>query len=177
MATTSRTGPAVAASSSAAASGRVLTHSCVSGRSRPGRRERNALAASEDAADVASRKAPWCAEPSTSSPSSGPHVTSMPTPTKESTDVNVARARGRARARERSSRAGTTRRARPVRSGRRPLLGEHQRPPGGVCASPRCDHVFVALGSALSRRFCSRRCATRERVAAHRRSRANDPAD
>ncbi|MFF3935248.1 CGNR zinc finger domain-containing protein [Streptomyces phaeofaciens] len=36
--------------------------------------------------------------------------------------------------------------------------------------------MFVALGSGPERRYCSRRCATRERVAAHRRSHpAQDP--
>lgn len=55
------------------------------------------------------------------------------------------------------------------------LIGEHQRPPGGVCASPRCDNVYVSLGSGLPRRFCSRRCATRERVAHHRRAHAATP--
>lgn len=49
------------------------------------------------------------------------------------------------------------------------LFGEYQRLPGGVCASPSCDNVYVALGAARTRRFCSRRCATRERVANHRR--------
>ncbi|MFD7666249.1 CGNR zinc finger domain-containing protein [Streptomyces sp. NPDC059788] len=50
------------------------------------------------------------------------------------------------------------------------LIWHHQRPPGGVCASSTCDNVYLALGSGLPRRYCSRRCATRERVAAHRRS-------
>ncbi|MFT2015622.1 CGNR zinc finger domain-containing protein [Streptomyces sp. 796.1] len=52
------------------------------------------------------------------------------------------------------------------------LLWDRQRPPGRVCASPACPDVFIAQGSGPQRRFCSRRCATRERVAAHRRSRA-----
>jgi len=50
------------------------------------------------------------------------------------------------------------------------LLWERGRAPGGVCASAACEDVFVPMG-ALERRYCSRRCATRERVAAHRRSR------
>ncbi|WP_370468441.1 CGNR zinc finger domain-containing protein [Streptacidiphilus sp. P02-A3a] len=29
--------------------------------------------------------------------------------------------------------------------------------------------MYVTVGSGLNQRFCSRRCATRERVAAHRR--------
>ncbi|WP_425567798.1 CGNR zinc finger domain-containing protein [Nonomuraea dietziae] len=32
--------------------------------------------------------------------------------------------------------------------------------------------VYLTQGSGLPRRYCSRRCATRERVASHRRSRA-----
>ncbi|WP_030677280.1 CGNR zinc finger domain-containing protein [Streptomyces rimosus] len=47
----------------------------------------------------------------------------------------------------------------------------HQRPPGGVCASPACRNVYLTLGSGPPRRYCSRRCATRERVAAYRRAR------
>ncbi|QIQ02328.1 CGNR zinc finger domain-containing protein [Streptomyces liangshanensis] len=52
------------------------------------------------------------------------------------------------------------------------LVWDRQRPPGGVCASASCRHVFLTQGSGPPRRYCSRRCATRERVAAHRRSRA-----
>ncbi|WP_119289209.1 CGNR zinc finger domain-containing protein [Streptomyces sp. YIM 130001] len=52
------------------------------------------------------------------------------------------------------------------------LVWDRQEPPGGVCASPVCRHVFITRGSGPDRRYCSRRCATRERVAAHRRNRA-----
>ncbi|MFJ3309970.1 CGNR zinc finger domain-containing protein [Streptomyces sp. NPDC086549] len=52
------------------------------------------------------------------------------------------------------------------------LLWDRQLPPGRICASPRCHNVFVTQGSGPERRYCSRRCATRERVAAHRRSRS-----
>ncbi|MFE2045541.1 CGNR zinc finger domain-containing protein [Streptomyces sp. NPDC059477] len=56
------------------------------------------------------------------------------------------------------------------------LLWDHQRLPGRVCASPACGNVFIAHGSGPERRYCSRRCATRERVAAHRRAvRTPDP--
>ncbi|CAM5557130.1 hypothetical protein GCM10010329_25180 [Streptomyces spiroverticillatus] len=51
------------------------------------------------------------------------------------------------------------------------LLWDRQAPPGGLCASPSCPHVYLAHGSGPERRYCSRRCATRERVAAHRRAR------
>ncbi|MFE3829435.1 CGNR zinc finger domain-containing protein [Streptomyces sp. NPDC059092] len=49
------------------------------------------------------------------------------------------------------------------------LIWDHQRPPGGLCASPSCRNVFLTQGGGPARRYCSRRCATRERVAAHRR--------
>ncbi|MFG2004186.1 CGNR zinc finger domain-containing protein [Spirillospora sp. NPDC048911] len=52
------------------------------------------------------------------------------------------------------------------------LIWDHQRPPGGVCASPSCQNVYLTVGSGPPRRYCSRRCATRERVAAYRRSHA-----
>ncbi|WP_435972035.1 CGNR zinc finger domain-containing protein [Streptomyces sp. Qhu_M48] len=52
------------------------------------------------------------------------------------------------------------------------LLWDRQRPPGRICASPSCRNVFIAQGSGPERRYCSRRCATRERVAAHRRAHA-----
>ncbi|MFG3547542.1 CGNR zinc finger domain-containing protein [Streptomyces sp. NPDC047725] len=51
------------------------------------------------------------------------------------------------------------------------LVWDRQRPPGRICASPSCRYVFISQGSGPERRYCSRRCATRERVAAHRRSR------
>jgi len=49
------------------------------------------------------------------------------------------------------------------------LLWDDQRPPGGLCASTACRNVYITSGPGPARRFCSRRCATRERVAAHRR--------
>ncbi|PWS43669.1 hypothetical protein DKT74_15445 [Streptomyces sp. ZEA17I] len=52
------------------------------------------------------------------------------------------------------------------------LVWDRQRPPGRICASPTCQEVFINHGSGPERRYCSRRCATRERVAAHRRSRS-----
>ncbi|MFE5998790.1 CGNR zinc finger domain-containing protein [Streptomyces sp. NPDC056454] len=52
------------------------------------------------------------------------------------------------------------------------LVWDRQRPPGRICTSPTCQDVFINQGSGPERRYCSRRCATRERVAAHRRSRS-----
>lgn len=52
------------------------------------------------------------------------------------------------------------------------LVWDRQRPPGRICTSPTCRNVFINQGSGPERRYCSRRCATRERVAAHRRSRS-----
>jgi predicted RNA-binding Zn ribbon-like protein len=48
------------------------------------------------------------------------------------------------------------------------LLAERQGAPGGLCASPSCGKPFAHTGGGSPRRFCSPRCATRERVAAHR---------
>ncbi|TWH20176.1 putative stress-induced transcription regulator [Prauserella rugosa] len=49
-------------------------------------------------------------------------------------------------------------------------LAERQRPPGGICASESCRRPFADPGGGSPRRYCSPRCATRERVAAHRRA-------
>ncbi|MET7814033.1 CGNR zinc finger domain-containing protein [Streptomyces sp. NPDC005395] len=54
------------------------------------------------------------------------------------------------------------------------LVWDRQRPPGRVCASTSCHNVFIAQGSGPERRYCSRRCATRERVAAHRHSHSTE---
>ncbi|WP_245740141.1 CGNR zinc finger domain-containing protein [Nonomuraea maritima] len=48
------------------------------------------------------------------------------------------------------------------------LLADHQRVPGGLCASASCRRPYLDLGGGSPRRYCSARCATRERVAAHR---------
>ncbi|NEA23835.1 CGNR zinc finger domain-containing protein [Actinomadura bangladeshensis] len=56
------------------------------------------------------------------------------------------------------------------------LVWDRQRPPGRICSSPSCQNVFINQGSGPERRYCSRRCATRERVAAHRRARITGPA-
>ncbi|MFD5702940.1 CGNR zinc finger domain-containing protein [Streptomyces lasiicapitis] len=50
------------------------------------------------------------------------------------------------------------------------LVWDRQKPPGGLCASPSCANVYVTGGSGTPRRYCSPRCATRERVAGHRRA-------
>jgi predicted RNA-binding Zn ribbon-like protein len=51
------------------------------------------------------------------------------------------------------------------------LLAERQAPPAGLCESPSCGKPFVNVGRGSPRRYCSDRCATRERVAAYRESR------
>ncbi|WP_020657742.1 CGNR zinc finger domain-containing protein [Amycolatopsis benzoatilytica] len=48
------------------------------------------------------------------------------------------------------------------------LLADRQEVPGGLCASASCGRPFAHLGGGSPRRYCSTRCATRERVAAHR---------
>ncbi|MGW2646226.1 CGNR zinc finger domain-containing protein [Streptomyces sp. NPDC001393] len=52
------------------------------------------------------------------------------------------------------------------------LVWDRQLPPGRICASPACRNVFIVQGPGPERRYCSRRCATRERVATHRRARS-----
>ncbi|OLT45285.1 hypothetical protein BJF85_01520 [Saccharomonospora sp. CUA-673] len=51
------------------------------------------------------------------------------------------------------------------------VVAQWQRRPGGICAADRCGRPFADTGGGSPRRFCSPRCATRARVAAHRRSR------
>lgn len=48
------------------------------------------------------------------------------------------------------------------------LLAEKQRNPGGICASPTCAKPFIDLGKGGGRRYCSPKCATRERVTIYR---------
>jgi predicted RNA-binding Zn ribbon-like protein len=48
------------------------------------------------------------------------------------------------------------------------LISDRQRLPGGVCAARACAQVLIDHAYGSRRRYCSRRCATRERVAAHR---------
>jgi len=51
------------------------------------------------------------------------------------------------------------------------LLAEKQRNPGGLCISPTCGRPFIDLGKGGGRSYCSPKCATRERVAAYRKTR------
>ncbi len=54
------------------------------------------------------------------------------------------------------------------------LMVDRQVKPGGLCAAAGCGTPFADLGRGDPRRYCSPRCATRERVAAHRRRQAAD---
>jgi predicted RNA-binding Zn ribbon-like protein len=54
------------------------------------------------------------------------------------------------------------------------LLAERQAPPAGLCASQSCGRPFVNTGRGPARRYCSPACGTRERVARHRASPAED---
>ena len=56
------------------------------------------------------------------------------------------------------------------------LLTVRQAPPGGFCGSLSCAKPFVNVGRGSARRYCSTACGTRERVAAHRHSRAETDA-
>ncbi|MFD3545390.1 CGNR zinc finger domain-containing protein [Streptomyces sp. NPDC058655] len=51
------------------------------------------------------------------------------------------------------------------------LLGEHGRITWGACAAQGCGRFFLGPGPGSTRRYCSATCATRVRVAAHRRRR------
>jgi predicted RNA-binding Zn ribbon-like protein len=57
------------------------------------------------------------------------------------------------------------------------LLAARQALPGGICAAAGCELPFVRTGGGSAQRYCSPRCATRERVSAHRagRHRADAP--
>jgi predicted RNA-binding Zn ribbon-like protein len=52
------------------------------------------------------------------------------------------------------------------------ILAEKQRNPGGICASKSCGRPFIDTGKGSGRLYCSPRCASRERVAMHRKVRA-----
>ncbi|MFB6578384.1 MULTISPECIES: CGNR zinc finger domain-containing protein [unclassified Streptomyces] len=49
------------------------------------------------------------------------------------------------------------------------LLTEYGRIAWGACAAAGCGRFFLAAGPGSARRYCSGSCATRARVAAHRR--------
>ncbi|MFI2184310.1 CGNR zinc finger domain-containing protein [Streptomyces sioyaensis] len=50
-------------------------------------------------------------------------------------------------------------------------LGERGRCAWGQCAAPDCNHYFIDTGRRTPQRYCTPRCATRVRVAAHRAQR------
>ncbi|WP_033259551.1 MULTISPECIES: CGNR zinc finger domain-containing protein [Kitasatospora] len=52
------------------------------------------------------------------------------------------------------------------------LLTEHGRPVWGECAAPGCRTLHLGPGPGSPRRYCSPACASRTRVAEHRRRRA-----
>ncbi|WP_327355076.1 CGNR zinc finger domain-containing protein [Streptomyces sp. NBC_01304] len=54
------------------------------------------------------------------------------------------------------------------------ILSEHGRPAWGACAAPGCGTFFLGTGPGDPRRYCSPRCASRVRVAEHRRRKAAD---
>ncbi|WP_131742943.1 CGNR zinc finger domain-containing protein [Actinomadura roseirufa] len=49
------------------------------------------------------------------------------------------------------------------------VFSEAGRPAWGECAASGCGRLFLGTGTGAVRRFCSGACASRERVAAHRR--------
>ncbi|MGP3986843.1 CGNR zinc finger domain-containing protein [Streptomyces sp. 3N207] len=54
------------------------------------------------------------------------------------------------------------------------LLSERRGVVWGECAAPDCRRLFLGGGPGAARRYCSRTCATRTRVAEHRRRHAAD---
>ncbi|GII76267.1 hypothetical protein Sru01_12490 [Sphaerisporangium rufum] len=56
------------------------------------------------------------------------------------------------------------------------ILTEYGRVPWGRCDATGCTALYLGTGPGSARRYCSAACASRERVAAHRRrKRAPDP--
>ena len=53
-------------------------------------------------------------------------------------------------------------------------FAERGRPAWGYCAAPGCGNVFIDEGRRQPQRFCTPTCATRTRVAAHRRGTAGE---
>lgn len=49
------------------------------------------------------------------------------------------------------------------------LLTDRQTNPAGRCSCATCERPFIDLGQGDKRRYCSPRCANRERAADHRR--------
>ena len=49
-------------------------------------------------------------------------------------------------------------------------FAERGRPAWGICAAAECELAFIDEGRRAPQRFCSTACATRTRVAAHRRA-------
>ncbi|MFH8567926.1 CGNR zinc finger domain-containing protein [Streptomyces sp. NPDC017993] len=49
------------------------------------------------------------------------------------------------------------------------ILTEYGHVPWGACGSSRCSTLYLGTGPGSARRYCSTACASRERVAAHRR--------
>ncbi|WBB57794.1 CGNR zinc finger domain-containing protein [Streptomyces sp. WMMC500] len=54
------------------------------------------------------------------------------------------------------------------------LLTEYGQPPWGECAAPDCTVLYLGTGPGSARRYCSPACASRTRVAAHRRRRRGE---
>ncbi|MFJ9608431.1 CGNR zinc finger domain-containing protein [Kitasatospora sp. NPDC101176] len=53
-------------------------------------------------------------------------------------------------------------------------LGDRGRCAWGRCAAPDCERFFIDTGRRTPQRYCTPRCATRVRVAAHRAQRTAD---
>ncbi|WP_198540055.1 CGNR zinc finger domain-containing protein [Streptomyces sp. CT34] len=56
------------------------------------------------------------------------------------------------------------------------VLTEYGRIPWGECAAAGCATLYSGVGPGSARRYCSATCASRERVAAHRRRKRQEAA-
>jgi len=57
------------------------------------------------------------------------------------------------------------------------IITEYGRATWGECAAPGCSALYLGTGPGSARRYCSAGCASRARVAAHRRRRRESPRD
>ncbi|MEU6300076.1 CGNR zinc finger domain-containing protein [Streptomyces erythrochromogenes] len=55
------------------------------------------------------------------------------------------------------------------------ILSEHGRITWGACRATNCPNFYLGTGPGSPRRYCSTTCASRARVAAHRRRSKEDP--
>nr|WP_202453608.1 CGNR zinc finger domain-containing protein [Streptomyces sp. SID4913] len=55
------------------------------------------------------------------------------------------------------------------------IISENGRATWGECAAPNCANLYLGTGPGAAQRYCSTTCASRTRVAAHRRRKRDSP--